>query len=155
MQQQAKQIVFGALLFLAGICFGALLTFLIRFALPRLTATPVLPHATNTVLLTITATIDGSDRFVFTHENATNEHGRWSPPQNVTFNGEPWPDLSISPANWSSWAANLDLAKAVLVDRKGRDMISLEHTADGFDLYFADTQMGAGPYEATVAIPIK
>jgi hypothetical protein len=105
--------------------------------------------------LAITATIDGSDRFVFTRDNVWNEHGRWQPPQRVLFNNEPWLDISVAPANWSELSKDLDLTRARIVQRKARDIIALEPTAEGFDLYFADTHMGADLYEVTIAIPRK
>ena len=52
-------------------------------------------------------------------------------------------------------AGNLDLPGASIVVRKGRDVIALERTADGFELIFADTQMGAAAYEVTISIPRK
>jgi hypothetical protein len=107
------------------------------------------------VTLSISATIDGSDRFIFTRDTVYNEHMRWSPPRDVVFNGEPWEDLSQPPKGWSELVQALDLTKATIVTRKGRDMIALEPTADGFDLYLADITMGAGPYEVTISIPRK
>src|SRR5438270_246130 len=103
--------------------------------------------------ITISALIDGSDRFIFTREVAYNEHTRWGPPKNVLFNGEPWTDLSQPPPGWSDLARSLDLSKAGVLTRKGRDLIALEQTPDGFDIYFADTQPGAGPYEVTISVP--
>jgi hypothetical protein len=73
----------------------------------------------------------------------------------VLFNGEPWMDLSTPPPQWDKLARTLDLPRAELIQRKGRDIIALERTADGFDLYFADTQMGAADYEATISVPVK
>ena len=109
----------------------------------------------SAVTITISATIDGSERFIFTPDMAYDEHGRWGQPQNVLFNGEAWTDLSQPPAGWPDLAKQLDLARASIVIRKGRDVIALEPTPDGFDLYFADTQMGAGQYEVSISIPRK
>ena len=107
------------------------------------------------VTITISATIDGSDRFIFTRDIAYNDHSRWSPPQKVVFNGQPWEDLSQPPPGWSELVKDLELGKARILTRKGRDLIALESTPDGFDVYFADTQMGAGNYEVTISVPRK
>ena len=109
----------------------------------------------RTVSITLSAIIDGSDRFIFAPDTAYNEHSRWKPPQNVLFNGQPWEDLSQPPAGWPELARNLDLSKAKIVARKGRDVIALVPAPEGFDLYFADTPMGSGAYEVTISIPQK
>lgn len=105
--------------------------------------------------ITLTATIDGSDRFIFTGDAVRNEHGRWNHPTSVQFHGVPWDDLTQPPQGWSDLAQNLDLRSARIVSREGRDVIALELTPEGFDLLFADTQMGAGKYSVTIAIPRK
>ncbi len=105
--------------------------------------------------ITLTATIDGSDRFVFTPGSATNRHAAWGSPRNVFFNDAPWPDLSKSPLGWVEMSRKLNLARAALLTREGRDVISLEHTAAGFEVVFADTQIGAGSYKVTILIPRK
>ena len=107
------------------------------------------------VEFSLAGTIDGSDRFVFTPETVTLEHGRWAPPTAVRFNGLPWPDLNQSPEGWAELGPTLDLPRARIVAREGRDFISLEPTENGFALYFADTMMGAGKYSVTVAVPAK
>jgi len=66
-----------------------------------------------------------------------------------------FPDLSQPPAGWPELARNLDLTKAKIVARKGRDVIALVPAPEGFDLYFADTPMGSGTYEVTISIPQK
>ena len=101
----------------------------------------------------MSAIIDGSDRFIFTHDLAYDDHARWSTPKNVIFNGEPWVDLSQPPPGWAELAPGLDLNKANILTRKGRDVIALEPTPEGFDIYFAHTQMGAGQYEVTISVP--
>ena len=112
-------------------------------------------HSRGAVTITLSATIDGSDRFVFTRDSAYDDHARWSVPRNVFFNGEPWEDLSQPPPGWPELARNLELNKAVILTRRGRDVIALESTTEGFDVYFADTPMSAGEYEVTISIPQK
>ena len=111
----------------------------------------LLPGSPATI--TLSAIIDGSDRFIFTRDIAYNDHSRWQPPQRVLFNGEPWEDLSQPPPGWSELVQELDLGKATILTRKGRDLIALEPTPDGFDVYFADTQMGSANYEVTISVP--
>jgi hypothetical protein len=145
----------GLLMVGVGIGFGLAMVFQ-SSRTSRPTTTPATAASpSNTVTITISATIDGSERFIFTPDNVWDEHGRWQPPKDVLFNGEPWTDLTTPPPQWEKLSRNLNLARAELVQRKGRDVIALERTADGFDLYFADTQMGAAPYEATISIPVK
>ena len=150
----AKRILIGSGLFLAGVLIGLEVAWFIGFLRPHSEGVSA-PRATATVELTLSGTIDGSDRFLFTRDNVVNEHGRWSPPKDVLFNGVPWPDLAQPPEGWLEFAAPLDLTRAAITTRQSRDIIALEPTPDGFDLYFADTQMGAGNYSVTIAIPRK
>ena len=105
--------------------------------------------------LTFSAVIDGSDRFIFTPDAAWNDHSTWNPPRNVMLNGEPWNDLTLPPVNWAETAKDLDLTRARIATRNGRDVIALEHTADGFDLYFVDNPPGSATYEITILVPHK
>jgi hypothetical protein len=101
----------------------------------------------------ISATVDGSGRFVFTSGAVRYIHKSWSPPTDVKFNGEPWTNLDDTPWMWARISDRFDLSRARLVERQGRDTIALEHTPEGFDLYFCDAPNGAAAYAATVAIP--
>jgi hypothetical protein len=105
------------------------------------------------VELTLQATIDGSDRFVFSRDKIKHEHGTLGSPRNVYLNSEPWENLNQSPEHWRELARDLDLEKAVLTWRNGRDVAALETEVQGFSLYFADTPLGAGHYAVTVMIP--
>lgn len=104
-------------------------------------------------LLRITARIDGSGRIIFTRDSVRYEHKHWDQPENVVFDGEPWPNLSRTPVAWSEISKHLDLSRAWIVNRKGRDVIALEHTPAGFDLYLCDSPNGAAEYEVLLAIP--
>jgi hypothetical protein len=104
-------------------------------------------------LLRIAGMIDGSGRFIFTREGVRYEHKHWRVPEDVTIDGEPWTDLSHTPPAWREIASRLDLTRAYIFRREGRDVIALEQTADGFDLYLADSPNGAAKYEVTIAIP--
>src|SRR5436190_17800829 len=138
-----KRVLLCSGLFLLGVLIG----FAIAFLVPRSrSGSPPATHVPGAAELTLTAIIDGSERFIFTRDNVWNEHGQWSPPKEVVLNGQPWEDLSHAPDGWGEFAANLDLNKAKILTRNGRDIIALEPTAEGFDLYVADTQMGSAKY---------
>ncbi|MEY2411340.1 MAG: hypothetical protein QOF48_4010 [Verrucomicrobiota bacterium] len=146
-----KRLVESSLLLIAGGLAGYATALLIAAHHARTSNTPK-PDG-EAVLISVSATIDGSERFIFTRENIWNDHGKWQPPRDVLFNGEPWTDLTAAPAAWANLGRELDLSRASLVVRKGRDIVALERTSDGFELYFADTPMGAARYEATISIP--
>ena len=104
-------------------------------------------------LVRISATVDGSGRLIFTRSGVKYEHKHWGRPTAVQFDGEPWTNLGVTPPPWTDSVHRLDLTKATIVKRQGRDSISLENTPDGFDLYLCDSPNGAGHYEVTIAIP--
>jgi hypothetical protein len=103
-------------------------------------------------MLRITGNIDGSGRISFARYSVIYEHKHWSRPTEMTFDGQPW-DLRRTPECWGKLGAQLDLTKAWIVKRSGRDVIALEHTADGFDLYLCDSPNGSAFYEVIIAIP--
>lgn len=109
--------------------------------------------ASGPKLLRISANVDGSGRFVFTSQTVVYEHRSWGPPKEVTFDEKPWFDLASTPSGWAAIGSQLDLRKASVVQRKGRDIIALEQTPAGFDLYFSDAPNGSADYEVTVSIP--
>jgi len=104
-------------------------------------------------LLRFTGTVDGSGRIAFTRDSVRYEHKHWKEPWNITFNGVAWPDLNQNPPGWTDLSSELDLSRAHITERTGRDVIALEPTADGFNLYLSDTPNGADDYTATIAIP--
>ncbi len=152
-----KRIALWSVVFAVGVLVGLgnawLGGKLLRKYRPQLVNDRSVDH--GAVTFTISATIDGADRFVFTRDSVTNKHMSWSPPRNVIFDEQPWVDLSQTAPGWLEMSSNLDLGKATILDRQSRDVITLEHTAEGFDLFFADTAMGAGKYEVKIRIPRK
>jgi hypothetical protein len=104
-------------------------------------------------LLHISSRIDGSGRIVFTPESVRYEHKHWGRPNHVLFDGEPWTKLDRTPASWRDFGKRLDLSKAWIVKRQGRDVIAMEPTPDGFDLYLCDSPNGGAEYAVTIAIP--
>ncbi len=149
-----KRVLLWSGLFLLGVLVGFAITSFLGF-MQRRSDRPLTPASQGAAELTLIATIDGSERFIFTRHNIWNEHGRWSPPTDVLFNGQPWEDLSQAPDGWTEFVEKLDLTKATILTRNGRDVIALEPTTEGFDLYIADTQMGAAKYSVTISIPWK
>jgi hypothetical protein len=104
-------------------------------------------------VLRISATVDGSGRIIFTREGVRYEHKHWAPPTDMMFDGKPWTDLDQTPSAWREIVSHLDLTKAWIVKREGRDTIALEQTPDGFDLYLCDSPNGESEYSVTIAIP--
>lgn len=110
-------------------------------------------RAAQPKLLTVSGTFDGSGRIAFTRAGVRYEHMHWGAPSGVLFDDEPWNDFDRTPAAWLDIVDRVDLTKAWVVCREGRDVLALEHTPDGFDLYVCDSPNGAGRYSITIAIP--
>jgi len=106
-------------------------------------------------LLHITATVDGSEKISFTTEDVHDQHIAWKSMTDVTFDGKPWTELDQTPVSWLGIGDQLDLSKAHIVKREGRDVIALEAKPEGFDLYLVDSPNGASHYEVTIAIPYR
>lgn len=104
-------------------------------------------------LLRISGRFDGSGRITFSRDAVRYVHKHWGQPKAVLFDGEPWTKLQRTPAPWRDFGDRVDLSKARIVKRQGRDVIALEHTPDGFDLYISDSPNGAADYTVTIAIP--
>ena len=104
-------------------------------------------------MLRISGQFDGSGKVVFTRKGVQYEHKHWKQPTKVVFNGAPWEMLERTPAGWGEFSDGLDLTRAKIVKREGRDVTALEQTKDGFDLYISDSPNGAADYEVTIEIP--
>jgi hypothetical protein len=113
------------------------------------------PADAHVQLLHLTANVDGSGKFVFTGRKVHYEHLNWSPPTNVAIDGEAWENLQKPFPGWNKFAKGLNLSRAWIVEREGRDVIVLESTARGFNLYLDDSPNGSANYEVTIAIPRK
>jgi hypothetical protein len=114
---------------------------------------PDSPPVAAVTILTISAKVDGSGRMVFTDHEARYEHLNWSPPTHVLVDGQPWEPLDKAFADWPRISDGLDLSRAWIVKRAGRDVVALESTPNGFDLYLADSPNGSADYSITIAIP--
>ncbi|MBN8422401.1 MAG: hypothetical protein J0L73_26035 [Verrucomicrobia bacterium] len=112
------------------------------------------PPAAAHESLTISGLIDGSEKFIFSPAGVQWAHLHWSEPDDMTFQGSHWYNPCKTPVQWARYAA-LDLPRARIIKRQGRDLVALEPTADGFILYFDDSPNGAGAYSVTIAIPRK
>ena len=119
----------------------------------RMNHESVAPPPNPVKLLTLSAMIDGSGRFIFTTNSVRIDNRHYNAPADILFDGEPWTDVKLPPPRWLEIAPELDLSRARIVQRRGRDLIALELTEEGFDLYYADTVVGSGPYVVTIAIP--
>ncbi len=104
------------------------------------------------VEITLSGTIDGSDEFHFTPGKIAWTHKHWKEPADMKFAGAPWNKLEQTPQDWRDFR-DLNLSKARIVKRKGRDTVALEVTRDGFVLYFCDSPNGGDDYSVTIAIP--
>ena len=104
-------------------------------------------------LLRISGRFDGSGRIVFSRDSVRYLHKHWARPRDVLFDGEPWTKLDRTPVPWRNFGDRLDLSKAWVVKRQGRDVIAIEHTPDGFDIYICDSPNGAADYAVILAIP--
>ena len=104
-------------------------------------------------IVKISADVDGSGFIEFTPVSMRYHHLNWQPLANVTLDGEPWQNLDETPASWTDNGKRLDLSRAQIVERKGRDVIALERTDAGFELFLDDSPGGSDRYEVTIAIP--
>lgn len=119
----------------------------------RMNREQVAPPPESVKLLTLSAIIDGSGRFIFATNSVRIDNRHYNPPADILFDGEPWTEVKSPPPRWLEIAPELDLSRARIVQRRGRDIMALELTEAGFDLYYADTAVGSGPYVVTIAIP--
>ncbi len=132
--------------------FPAFASALFLLSLLSSCTTAAKPKVDPYAYLTISGTIDGSDKFTFTQDGVKWTHLHWSEPDDMTFQGTPWNNPRKTPAKWADFA-HLDLPHARIVRRQGRDVVALEPSTSGFTLYLADSPNGAGNYSVTIAIP--
>lgn len=102
--------------------------------------------------ITISGFIDGSDQFHFSPGKIAWTHKHWKAPTEMTFAGSRWTNLDRAPQAWVNMK-NLDLSKARVIKRTGRDTVALEKTNNGFILFFCDSPNGGDHYSITIAIP--
>ncbi len=100
--------------------------------------------------VTLSATLDGSGKFVFTSGALHYEHFHWGRPQNVRIDDQAWIDLDTTPPRWIDVASRVSLQTVRIMERSGRDVICLEPTPHGFDVYVADSPNDRGEYSITL-----
>ena len=147
----------------ALLCLGLIVPLVVERASTARSAPPEAPTGpddapgdvldTGPKLIQIQGLIDGSRKIACIRQSVRSIHKQWSPPKNLVFGDEPRSDLNQTPKMWPELAANLDLTRTWVVQRDGRDTITLERTLDEFDLYLSDQPNGSDPYEVTIAIP--
>jgi len=123
----------------------------VRLGFNRLSGTPkpIAPPPSNPVKLDVVATIDGSDCLTI---DSTGAHWRQmvgGPPSDITLNGKPM-DPGAKLALSDVGLAGVDLTSASVISRTGRDIVAMEKTGQGLDIYFADTPGGSDRYEINI-----
>lgn len=106
--------------------------------------------------LEITFPVDGSGKLIFTGYDIIYENISGDPPKQGTFGGEAWEEMDKkSPARWSErLGRRVDLSRVKIVARSARDVLWLEHTTEGCEVYFADTPPGEATYKFTLQLPL-
>jgi hypothetical protein len=110
--------------------------------------------SSNTIILDVSAEIDGSDVLTITPEGARWRHKIWGWPSDVMFNDVAW-DVKANPLLTNTGLANADLATATVVARRGRDLVAMEKTDNGITIYFSDFMDSDAPYDIKIAFAPK
>jgi hypothetical protein len=108
------------------------------------------------VTLVFEGMIDGSDRIVITDAGARWENVHWGAPAGVVkMNGFSWEPRSQpflpNEGQEPFLPHDVDLSRARLVSRSGRDYCGIEPGVDGLVLRFVDSPNGAAPYRMVIA----
>jgi hypothetical protein len=118
-------------------------------------ARPAFP-ASQRATLTFEGPIDGSDRILITRAGARWENVHWGAPQGVVrLNGIAW-EPRMRPVLTNDGETrflpdSVDLYRARLVSRSGRDFAGIEPGPDGLVLRFVDSPNGPAPYTLIIA----
>jgi hypothetical protein len=113
-------------------------------------APPVVRTATNPAKLDVVAAIEGSDVLTINQAGARWRQVDGGPPSDVTVNGKPM-DPSANLGLSELGLAGVDLSSAAVLSRSGRDIVAMEKTGQGLDIYFADTPGGSDRYEIQIS----
>lgn len=110
-------------------------------------------------VIEITAKIDGDDRVTLDSSGAQWKHTAFSWPTQVTINGSPW-DPKSKPERSSTDPAlrvlqTIDFSTAHIIEKAGRDQVTLEKVGDGIEIKFSDPSGGTGQYAVKIAAAQK
>jgi hypothetical protein len=126
--------------------------FTIRF-LPA--ASNVKAKSSPKARIKIEAQIDGSDTLRITPKEAVWEHGAFGMPRNVKLYGIPWDaETSTVLSNEGTnmyLSAGVDLSTAKIVNRKGRDLVTMWAEESAVLVKFADNPNASDDYEIEIA----
>jgi hypothetical protein len=111
---------------------------------------PARPSPGPAAILKVQAYIDGSDQLHITASGAQWAHRHWQWPGEVRINDVPWFPSTNATLSGSFLPANINFATARVIDRKGRDMVAAEASADAVVVHFADNPAGAADYAITL-----
>jgi len=115
------------------------------------TVKPPETGASPAAALKIAAQIDGSDSLKITAREATWEHRTYSYPGAVSLNDIPWDvrqtNVLTNVGTNTFLPSGVDLSTARIVNRKGRDVVTVWADADALWIQFADNPNGADFYE--------
>lgn len=135
--------------------FGALSLVLVLAGCRSVAQSQAPPAAPTRTTLTFEGPIDGSDRVVITPTEARWENVHWGTVRGVVLlNGIPW-EPRVQPVLKNDGATRflppgVDLSKARLVFRSGRDFAGIEPGPDGLVLRFVDSPNGPASYKLVV-----
>ena len=103
------------------------------------------PHEKTTVIFE--GTVDGEGTFVFRENKVFYNHNRFSYPEDVTINGKAWEnldepfDLGFKPF----------FPSAEIVEKEGRNIISLKAFKDFAELYINDSALSSSHYKVKIS----
>jgi len=119
--------------------------------------TPPKPRSTAkspVAILKIAAAIDGSDLLKITAHEAIWQHRAYSPPWDISLNGITWnvrqTNTLVNASTNTFLPPEVNLATASIINRKGRDLVTMWADTDALWINFADNPNGADAYELEI-----
>lgn len=116
---------------------------------------PVVTAGSHPATLKIIAAIDGSDLLKITPRDAVWKHRAYSPPWDIRLNDIPWDvrqtNTLVNAGTNIFLSPEVNLATARIINRKGRDLVTLWAEAHALWINFADNPNGADTYELEIA----
>jgi hypothetical protein len=107
--------------------------------------------------LLVEGEIDGSDELHISYAGASWFHKHWGWPTEVRLNGIAW-DPAVVPFLVNDGTTvflpqPVDFRNAVVLERSGRDLMTVNPGRDGLIINFADNPVGAGRYSVLIGFP--